>query len=159
MVVVGIRNRGNICYASSVLQCVSHILGVTPADIVDLDQIRRIPSDPIDYYLLLIGENQRLREVTIVTLKSGDTCSFITYSQYMVGDVEKMSEYVVVATSILLEIPGYRIVSMVLYTGGHFTASVEHDGVWYMCNDDQVHRLDGMPTTGFPYLVMYRIVQ
>lgn len=165
MPIYGIRNRGNTCYASAVLQCLSCILGCIPTDLVDLDSIPRIMSDAQEYYELLVSRNRILKKIVETVIHPNIVVPYVLPTQldsvretniilplrvHMQGTVASVDSIVVRDTK-------YRLICAIIHSNHHYTAIVHNDSKWYICDDENVYEI-GMNVSLPLYLLFYKYV-
>lgn len=163
--IYGIRNRGNTCYAAAILQCLSRILECIPTEITDLDSIPTRMSDAQEYYERLIAKMPIAKRMMSATLSSGISVPCLLSSQMdNVTDTGPAISIRVTLTSTIQDVRltyvngiQYRLVAAVCFSNRHYTAIVEDQESWYLCDDSDLQRI-GVDSLLYLYLLFYKYV-
>jgi hypothetical protein len=146
----GIKNRGNICYASAAIQCVCSVLGCIPTDIIELDRIPRVMSDSQEFYEMMSDRIPSLKKRVSTSLNDKSDVPCVPISR--IEDIVSFNSYLVIRTSgssslssikrITIKDKVLDLISMVSFSNSHYIAVVNHDNTWFIHDDERVREVN-----------------
>lgn len=147
----GIPNRGNTCYAASILQCFRRIFDTNLN--IEWQQLSGNMEDPHEFYCFIVDRIPTIyKQKLLVKFSDGVEQPYISVTPDMKnnhGPIIQTSDIIClyrIPTQIdanscnTLTVCGktYNLVAMICHIPGHYYSIVEENKIWYRCNDNSI---------------------